>query len=94
MTSLHQPETSIGKYIDLFPIRVNTVITATADLAHFINVACKIWAKTSCARDANSRDRDETETRRRCVSRPSRDRDVDTETTSLLHSVNPVSYRK
>jgi len=31
MKSLHQPETSI-----------NTAVIATADLAHFINVACKI----------------------------------------------------
>jgi len=44
----------------------------------------------SWARDVNSRDldvdnfsRDETETRRWYVSRPSRDRDVETETTTL-----------
>ena len=34
-------------------------------------------------RDSDDFDRDETETRRRYVSRPSRDRDVETETTSL-----------
>jgi len=38
----------------------------------------------SWARDVNGRDRDETETRRWYVSRPSRDRDVETETTILL----------
>jgi len=35
------------------------------------------------ARDVKARDRDETETRRWCVSRPPRDRDVETETTPL-----------
>ena len=34
------------------------------------------------------RDRDETETLGKCVSRPSRDRDVETETTSLLSSLS------
>jgi len=42
---LRRPETSVSKYIDLFPNLVNAVIIATADLAHFINVACKIWTK-------------------------------------------------
>ena len=37
----------------------------------------------TCKRDPEAQDRDETETLRKCVSRPSRDRDVETETTSL-----------
>jgi len=50
----------------------------------------------SWARDVNGRDRDvdnfswdETETRRWYVSRPSRNRDVETETTTLLLSQLP-----
>ena len=39
----------------------------------------------TCKRDPEARDRDETETLGKCVSRPSRDRDVETETTSLHH---------
>jgi len=31
--------------IIIFPIGVNIAIIATADLADFINAACKIWAK-------------------------------------------------
>jgi len=38
----------------------------------------------TCKRDPEARDRDETETLGKCVSRPSRDRDVETETTSLV----------
>ena len=38
------------------------------------------------------RDRDETETLRKCVSRPSRDRDVETKTTSLAFvRMNPLN---
>ena len=37
-------------------------------------------------RDVDNFSRDETETRRWYVSRPSRDRDVDTETTTLLNA--------
>ena len=40
----------------------------------------------TCKRDPEARDRDETETLAKCVSRLSRDRDVETETTSLLSS--------
>jgi len=43
-----------------------------------------------CYRDAFHRDRDETETLIKCVSRPSRDRDVETETTSWYHSRPPM----
>ena len=39
----------------------------------------------TCKRNPEARDRDETETFGKCVSRPSRDRDVETETTSLVH---------
>ena len=38
------------------------------------------------------RDRDETETLGKCVSRPSRDRDVETETTSLGRTVQHHHY--
>jgi len=42
------------------------------------------WSETLHeTRDVLGRDRDETETRRWYVSRPSRDRDVETETTYL-----------
>jgi len=37
----------------------------------------------TCKRDVVARDRDETETFEKYVSRPSRDRDVETETTTL-----------
>ena len=38
----------------------------------------------TCKRDVVARDRDETETFEKYVSRPSRDRDVETETTTLI----------
>ena len=38
---------------------------------------------STCKRDVEVRDRDETETFEKYVSRPSRDRDVETETTTL-----------
>ena len=40
---------------------------------------------STCKRDIVARDRDETETFEKYVSRPSRDRDVETETTTLIH---------
>jgi len=43
----------------------------------------------SWTRDVNGRDRDETETRRWYISRPSRDRDLETETTALV-----ITYTK
>jgi len=43
----------------------------------------KLLMHSSWARDVNGRERDETETRRWYVSRPSRDRDFETETTTL-----------
>jgi len=39
---------------------------------------------STCKRDVVARDRDETETFEKYVSRPSRDRDVETETTTLV----------
>ena len=51
------------------------------------SVTCHLhkWMRPAqgCKRDVEVRDRDETETLGKCVSRPSRDRDVETETTSL-----------
>jgi len=38
------------------------------------------------------RDRDETDTFKKYVSRPSRDRDVETETTTLLELFNTAKY--
>ena len=38
------------------------------------------------------RDRDETETLEKCVSRPSRDRDVEAETTSLLQRISQIYH--
>jgi len=58
------------------------------------NVTCK---RDPEARDRDVptflRDRDETETLGKCVSRPSRDRDVETETTSLLSRCKSVHYK-
>jgi len=42
------------------------------------------WPRPRRDWDVDNFSRDETETRRRYVSRPSRDRDVETETTTLL----------
>ena len=54
------------------------------------NLSAKIFSflsiyekNVTCKRDPEARDRDETETLGKCVSRPSRDRDVETETTAL-----------
>jgi len=67
--------------------RLKPVHIAYCGLSGLHNLA-ENW---SWARDVNSRDRDvdsfsrdETETRRWYVSRPSRDRDVETETTTLI----------
>jgi len=51
------------------------------DLINFIIVTCKIWQKIGLGHETLMA---ETETRRWYVSRPSRDRDVETETTTLL----------
>ena len=50
---------------------------------HFV---CFYEKTVTCKRDPEARDRDETETETlgKCVSRPSRDRDIETETTSLI----------
>jgi len=44
------------------------------------------WPRPRRDRDVDNFSRDETETRRWYVSRPSRDRDVETETTALAHN--------
>jgi len=67
----HMIRPALLKTLSLAAELAGTVKIATTDLAHFINVACKIWSKiTSWARDANSRDRDETLVRLETVSRP------------------------
>ena len=48
----------------------------------------KFEKTVTCKRDPEPRDRDETETLGKCVSRPSRDRDVEAETTSLGHGLD------
>jgi len=53
-------------------------LTATTDLINFITVICKIWRKIGLGLDTSM-----AETRQWYVSRPSRDRDVDTQTTTL-----------
>jgi len=57
---------------------------------HIIRFSFNICENVTCKRDPEARDRDvwlsvrdETETLGKCVSRPSRDRDVETKTTSL-----------
>jgi len=45
------------------------------------------WPRPSWDRDVDNFSREETETRRSYVSRPSRDRDVETETTTLANCI-------
>jgi len=69
-------------------------LTAMTDLINFIGVTCKIWRKIGLGhetsfvsgwdRDIDSFRRDETEMRHWYASRPSRDQDVETETTTLV----------
>jgi len=60
--------------------RLKPAYTAYGAICMPIRTLLMHWSWT---RDVNGRDRDETETRRWYVSRPSRDRDVETETTTL-----------
>ena len=49
---------------------------------------------STCKRDVEARDRDETETFEKYVSRPSRDRDVETETTTLVPITTSAEIRR